>query len=309
MRRPDFFVIGAPKCGTTSLARWLAENPGVYVSPVKEPFHFSTDLHRQVRTPAQYEALFAGAGEGHAAVGEATTWYLYSRTAVGEIERYSPGARYVVCLRNPVQMALSLYQHLVFTGREDAPDFQTAWSRQEARARGEGIPRSCEEPAFLQYGSVCALGEQLQRLYARVGRDRVLPILLDDMRDDPAREYRRVLAFLGAPDDGRSEFPVRNRAKHPRSLRVARVMRWGAAVRDRMGLPRGLGLGRLNVKSEGRVASDPATVHMLGRFFAAEVDLLRALLGRPLPEWTGSAEAAGPDAGSTQPVAISRVRP
>lgn len=282
MRRPDFFIAGAPKCGTTSLARWLSEHPRVFMPEVKEPFFFSTDLRRRVRSLDRYEALFARADGGHAAVGEATTWYLYSRTAADEIERYAPGARYVVCLRDPVQMALSLYQHLVFTGREDAPDFRAAWERQGERAAGVGLPRACDEPQYLQYARVCALGEQLERLYARVGAERILPVLLDDMRDDPAREYARVLRFLGVPDDGRTDFPVRNRARRPRSLRVAQVMRWGAAVRDRMGL-RGLGLSRLNVRSEGRVAADPGTQRMLRDHFAPEVERMGRVLGRALP--------------------------
>ena len=79
MTLPNFLVIGAGKAGTTSLYRYLAEHPDVYMSPVKEPSFFC-DADQLVDTPAirsrdAYERLFAGVNDEHA-IGEASPKYL-----------------------------------------------------------------------------------------------------------------------------------------------------------------------------------------------------------------------------------------
>ena len=115
--RPNFFILGAPKCGTTSLATWLGAHPQVYMSPDKEPHYFNADdRHPGVSSLERYEQLFAGAGAEHAAVGEASVWYLYSKVAVANIEEYCQEPRYIVCLRNPVDMAHSLHEQQVVNG-------------------------------------------------------------------------------------------------------------------------------------------------------------------------------------------------
>jgi hypothetical protein len=92
--KPNFLILGAPKCGTTSLATWLADHPNVYFSPIKEPGFFSTDVGNQlVKNPEVYARLFDGAGPEHLAVGEASTSYLISKVAVPTIEAQIPGSR------------------------------------------------------------------------------------------------------------------------------------------------------------------------------------------------------------------------
>lgn len=127
--RPNFFIIGAPKCGTTSLDNWLGAHPAVFLSPMKEPHYLSTDLaNRSVTNAAQYEKLFQNVSDVHIAVGEASTWYLYSINAVSNIELAYPDARYIVITRNPVDMAHSLYHHNLRVLREDRATFEEAWS-------------------------------------------------------------------------------------------------------------------------------------------------------------------------------------
>ena len=76
-------------------------------------------------------------------------------------------------LRNPVDMAPSLHEELVFTGREDVTDFAEAWRLQETRRRGRSLPRMVWEPKYVQYGDVCKLGQQVARLFEKVRRERV----------------------------------------------------------------------------------------------------------------------------------------
>ena len=135
---PDFALIGAAKAGTTQLAGWLAQHPGLYLSPVKEPHFFgrefdpaqfsdpyrrqhpplSADYFSQlplapvhlafVRDADQYAQLFAAA-EPHQLRGECSTGYFFSTTAAAEWSAIRPDARAVALLRDPRDRALSHY--------------------------------------------------------------------------------------------------------------------------------------------------------------------------------------------------------
>jgi hypothetical protein len=87
MRLPNFFIIGAAKCSTTSLAEWLRHHPKIYISALKEPQFFSKDINTlsTIRTWAHYYRLFQGASPKHLAIGEASVTYLFSKVAVPAI--------------------------------------------------------------------------------------------------------------------------------------------------------------------------------------------------------------------------------
>src|SRR5210317_2370745 len=117
MKKPDFFFIGAPKCGTTALANWLREHPRIFMTQrPKEPWYFDNDIQNVDRMSLeQYENLFQKADDNHLVVGEASTTYLRSREAVSNILEYSPSARFLVAIRNPVEMAPSVHAQLLYT--------------------------------------------------------------------------------------------------------------------------------------------------------------------------------------------------
>lgn len=128
MKKPNFFILGAPKCGTTSMAAWLGEHPRIYTSAIKEPFFFSTDIRNQlVRTRPTYLRLFSGVRKEHLAVGEASATYLFSQAAVPSIEEHLPGARYTVMLRNPVELGYALHDQRIREFNENVKDFRRAW--------------------------------------------------------------------------------------------------------------------------------------------------------------------------------------
>jgi hypothetical protein len=148
------------------------------------------------------EALFCSATEEHIAVGEASVWYLSSAEAVSAILRYQPEAKFIVMVRNPIDMAPTLNGEMLLSGLEYEHEFPIAWSLQEERRRGRRIRGSWARRRFL-YGEICSLGTQLERLYKIVPSHRVLTIILDNICADPRREYLRALRFIGVPDDGR----------------------------------------------------------------------------------------------------------
>jgi hypothetical protein len=289
LRKPNFFIVGAPKCGTTSMSVWLSENPNVFMSPIKEPHFFNSDDRRPVRALDQYEALFCGSSEEHIAVGEASVWYLSSTEAVPAILRYQPEAKFVVLARNPIEMAPALHGEMLLSGHEREWRFSRAWELQDKRRRGRSIPVLSWAQRRLQYGDICSLGMQLERLLMAVPSHRVLTLILDDIRIDPRREYLRVLEFLGVPDDGRLHFPLYNPASACRWPSLQRAVYPVLELKYRLGVRGGLGLWT-GVENLMRIERprQPLTPEMkstLRKHFRSDVELLAQLLGKDLAPW------------------------
>jgi len=294
MPQPTFYIIGAPKCGTSSLRTYLGEHPRVFMSQLKEPGFWADDLpgYRHVSTLEQYLALFDDAGPEHAARGEATATYLYSRTAVPAIRRFSNEARFVVMLRNPVDQAYSYHNQLLYNGHEDEADFRRAWSLQPQRREGRHIPKGCPEPKMLQYGAVASYGEQVERLFEAVRRDRIKIILFRDFAQDTAEVYADVLRFLQLEPDGRTEFPRVNASRRHVLPRIGTWMHnppaW--ALRANTLVKRFLGIQRSNIKHlvsvpYRRPALPAAFRRELREYFRPDVQKLQRLIGRDLTHW------------------------
>ena len=121
--KPTFFIIGAPKCGTTAWVRYLRTHPGIFFADMKEPTHFATDLPgiRWVPTLAEYESLF-DRGFGAPVVAEASAMYLYSADAADAIRRYNPDAKILIFLRSQDDFLQSYHHQLLFRFAETIED-------------------------------------------------------------------------------------------------------------------------------------------------------------------------------------------
>ena len=236
---PDFFIIGAPKGGTTALAHYLSEHPRIFFSAPKEP-HFWDEDHENGRTihglstVDQYLRLFAGADpDQHLAIGEGSTSYLQSRVAVQAIRDFNPDARFLVMLRHPIEVAYGEHGELVRHYHEDVTDFEEAWRLQEQRAAGHCLPRTPGIVQQLQYRDVARFGEQLERLFDVVPESQRLVMLFDDFVADTRGTYQQVLEFLNIPDDGRTDFPKLNQARAYRSGWLGRMYHAPPAIIER----------------------------------------------------------------------------
>jgi hypothetical protein len=291
MTHPNFFIIGAPKCGTTAFAAYLSEHPAVFVTNPKEPHHFNTDLnHGSYKSDKDYRGLFLDVSGDVDAIGDASVWYLYSDAAVPNILSQYPDAKFIVMLRNPVKMAYSLHEQMVFTSYEDVPSFIEAWALQERRRQGKDCPRTCLEPKFLQYKSACSLGYQYERLISRVDNKKLFTVFYDDFKENPRQVWQDVLDFLSVEDDGRIDFPVINSAKKRRSLVLNRVAGSSAKMRSALGFS-GFGTGffsrldKWNMLVAPREPLPKEFDNMLRREFESDVKLLSELTGRDLRHW------------------------
>jgi Sulfotransferase domain len=288
-REPNFFVIGAPKCGTTSLASWLAAHPAVFMARLKEPCFFNFDVgQRHISTELQYRLLFEDVETHHIAVGEASTAYLRSRRAVPEIVARFPNAKFIVMLRNPVEMVLSLYQQELKTLNETLP-FDAAWVAQGDRARGKGIPLLCSDRSLLNYKERASTGTQLQFVSQMVKRHNLLILFFDDVLATPNLVYRDVLSFLGLPADGRTDFSAQNASAEPKSRTAEFALRLIFQLKQKIGVRGGTGLLRpladWNRRAVAKLSITDIRRRELIECFHAEIELLSALSGRDLRHW------------------------
>lgn len=289
MAVPNLFLVGAPKCGTTSLWTWLKTHPQVLMSKVKEPNYFNSDIlvDKRYSWPA-YLRLFANADPACKWVGEASALYLRSQVAVRNILAVSEGAHFIVCVRNPLDMAISLHAQNVRTGYESTRDFAKAWRLQAVRKRGQCLPRFRGDVGDLIYGEVCLLGRQVKRLMDLVNRERVRVVVFDDLAECAEREYERILEFLGVERDQRQEFRKRNVSRMvPRaislSIRGLAFMKARSGIRSSFGVMRAL--ERVFGYVEAPCAIPPGLRAQMCSYFRSDVELLSNTLGRDLTHW------------------------
>jgi hypothetical protein len=198
---PDTFLLGAPKAGTTSMYHWLSQHPGVFMSPFKEPRYFCHDLtfYYRFNHEADYLGLF-GAAEGYETVGEASTWYLRSERAAGEIAdfaaRTGEDPRLIAILRNPVEMAYSWHSELVWMGNEPHEDFRNAYEAQDRRREGYELPDRVNPYEGLFYSEIADYPPQLQRYLDTFGEDALHVIVFDDLVEDNERTWHELCDFL-----------------------------------------------------------------------------------------------------------------
>jgi hypothetical protein len=300
---PTFFIVGAPRCGTSSLYLYLSAHPDVFVCQPKEPHHLGSDLDLRPRPFPDRDAylrLFDG-GAGARQRGEASVLYLYSRAAPDEIRALSPDARVIVLLRDPVEMVCSNHAHNLLLSHEDLPDLERALEAEADRRAGRRIPKACAAPVLLQYRALGRFAEHVSRYRESLGPERVLCLLFDDLKAEPERVYRETISFLGIEPGGRPQFKVHNprsRWRIPRGGRLLmRGVRRGSLVAQKLPT-RTLRTGalavlylltvvplRLNLARARPSDPSPELRAALRDAFRDDVGELAELLGRDLSSW------------------------
>ena len=209
-RKPNLFIVGAMKCGTTAWYEYLKAHPDVFMSVPKEPSYFALDVPnwRQVRSEEEYSALFAGSG-GARVVGDASTTYLFSETAAKAIRSYNPDAKILIFLREQEECLPSLHNQFLAEFSETITDFEKAW-RLSGRRPADTIPPGCNEPRTLDYALMGRFDEQVRRYFDAFPPGQIRLFWFRDWIGDPRPTYLEILDFLGLDDDGRTEFRPTN---------------------------------------------------------------------------------------------------
>jgi hypothetical protein len=207
---PDFLVLGAQKAGTTALYEYLRRHPQISGPSWKEVSFF--DRH-WARGESWYRGNFPNVARTRGKhVGEASPSYVFHPLAPQRVEEVVPEARLIVLVRNPVDRALSQYNHEVALGREPLP-FEEALDAEEERLRGEQ-ERMAADPRYFSrewwshtYKARGRYAEQLERWLAVFPCEQLLILPSDDLGSDPARAHAQVLEFLGASPQRLDSYP------------------------------------------------------------------------------------------------------
>jgi hypothetical protein len=297
-KMPDFFILGAPKCGTTAMAAYLSENPEILFSQPKETNFFNSDHKEQALFKTLDEYLdYAFPAKGSAKIkGEGSVWYLFSEEAVANILDLKPDAQFVVMLREPSELVYALHSTYLLGVMEDQEDFETAWGLQEERLQGKTLPSTCPEPKLLQYKNVGKLSAQVERLLENVSDPKQLHfIIYDDFRKDTQAEYKRLLHFLGLNYDGRSDFSAINVAAKTKNKSLGKSISSLTQNKALYRLKRSLGfkmgsgpMVKLLVKNRVIAKREDLRLEFkseLRAYFKEDVQKLEALLNRDLKSW------------------------
>lgn len=199
MKKPNFFIVGAPKCGTTALYNLLKQNKGVFLTQIKEPQFFGKDLPFQndwyQGKLNKYLDLYSQA-EKEKAVGEASTCYFYSDSAAEEIKKFNPKAKIIIMLRNPVDMMYSLHSELLFHAAENIKDFKKALEAEKDRSQNKLKVRIKNKKVF-QYQNIASYSRWIEKYIKAFGRKNVLIIIFEEFKKHPEKTYKQTLRFLG----------------------------------------------------------------------------------------------------------------
>jgi hypothetical protein len=297
MKAPNFFIIGAPKCGTTALSEYLRNHPQAFMCHPKEPHYFAEDFpeYRAATTLESYLDLFAAAPADSLAAGEASVFYLYSDCAVANILRVFPEAKFIVMLRNPFELAISMHAQAVYSGDDLVRDFSSAWAARKARYNGI-TPFTCRDTKPLTYDRVALIGQQLQRALSIVPQGQLRWWFYDDFSADSRKVYLEVLGFLGLADDKKDDFPKINARSSPRSS----ALTWATQrtpkplIDAALGAKRILGIKRLgmlnavrrmNTKPAQAPNVSPSVQAEMRDVFKPDIQLLSQITGRDLSHW------------------------
>lgn len=297
-RWPNLFLIGAQKSGTTTLATMLSHHPAVYMSAPKEPgflafgergypYHGGDGAPAPasrwvVDSESAYLALFCRAPTRARYLGDASTWYLAEPGTAERIRAVCDDPRILVILRQPAERAYSAWCHARREGEEPLPDFGAALAAEASRDRHSHL---------LRYRQMGCYATQLKRYLRVFGREQLLVMRYEDLRDEPAALWARCTDFLGLNADGEPPASHRqNRSGQPRSRLLHRLLkneRFKAAAKRC--LPWSLtswSKARLDELNLRRFPPLPAREReALTAYFRPEIDELEQLTGLSLDDW------------------------
>lgn len=178
-QHPDFLIMGAMKCATSTLHEQLALQPGFFMSELKEPNFFSND-EQYARGMDWYLSLFKAAPE-HALCGESSTHYTKLPTypdTIARIEKHLPQVKLIYVMRHPIDRLVSQYVHEWSQGRVSTD-----------------IDRALDVyPQLIEYSRY---SRQLQPYFETFGAERILPVFFERLFTNSQSELERICQFLG----------------------------------------------------------------------------------------------------------------
>lgn len=218
---PNFFIVGAPKCGTTALCNYISQHPSAFIPNRKELHFFGTDLgyHYRVSDINTYLKFFSEA-ESYQVRGEGSVWYLLSKQASSEIKQFNPNAKIIIMLRNPVDLLYSLHAQYLYNEYENVKDFSRILYIEEQRRHGINLPKKITSNYGLVYKEAAHFRPQIERYLGNFDRKNVHIIIYEKFRNDTVNEMRKLERFLNLETHNKYELGVVNASKKWRNIHL-----------------------------------------------------------------------------------------
>ena len=219
--KPNLFIVGQPKSGTTALHQFLGQHPEIYMSSIKEPHFFCSDFHLEsdraygrqrfydFRSESAYLQLFSKARNVKVA-GESSTNYLYSHVAAQKIYNFNPDAKIIIILREPAKFLYSLHSHYVKFTEENEPDFLTALALEDDRQQEKAISPRVTSPSYLYYSQRVQYYQQVKRYCDRFNPKQIKVIIFEEFKSNNDTIFREVLEFLEVDPNFTPEYAAVN---------------------------------------------------------------------------------------------------
>jgi hypothetical protein len=310
-RLPNFFIVGAGKAGTTSLYHYLGQHPQIFMSPIKEPSYFASEIRagdlsetfrRHVKKQSRhlrriladprrakpmgwlvedwddYVALFANARD-EIAIGEATPSYLWSETSARNIHARLPEARIVMLLRDPAERAFSQYMHQLAEGLTRY-SFREQIERAMRPANGE--PKLGILHPFLEVG---LYHEQVRRYLALFPREQIRIYWYEEAWRDVQCLLADLFGFLRV--DAGYVADTSRKSLERRAPRAAALHYFLRKYEVRELVPQSvrLRLRGLVFREGASAAMDPRDRDFLIGYYREDVRKLASLMDRDLSAW------------------------
>ena len=286
----NFFIVGAPKAGTTSLHEYLKKIPGIFMSPVKEPYYFCPNLVKEndsvitpIRNKEKYLELFENA-ENETILGESSVHYLADPDSPKLIHEVSPNAKILISLRDPIERELSHYSMLYDRG------LLTSSFHQELEKELNKKADYLEPCIRLNAGKYV---DSIKRFLKIFGKENVKIIIFEEWKIETEKTIEDILKFLGL---NQPIYEIENKIynkyvgkkKVPRgkiSQRLLQSEHAKSLVRRLIPNSGRIFLQeRILTKQEGRKPKlTPQDREFLKNYYREDVKKLETLLGRKLP--------------------------
>lgn len=215
MNLTNLFIIGAPKCGTTSIHNLLASRDDILAPRVKEPHFFTPELAGICLASSldEYNSLYDEPPHPYKYRLDSSVWTYLFPEALQKICHYNPKAKIIFCIRNPFEMLPSLHAQLLYSRDENILNFNSAWNCSQSRMNMHSLmPPENRFKESLHYHTVCKYSETITSLRSLFGKNlQVIPF--DLFTSDPNKLLSILADFLDI--DLQSTLLPRSNSKKP----------------------------------------------------------------------------------------------
>lgn len=294
---PNFFILGAPKCGTSAMRSYLSQHPEIFFSVPDEPgyfdrkFRYPDDSQCAYKDLDDYLSLYQLAELGvHKVLAEGSVYMLYDQDIIRSILDISPNAKFLIMLRNPIDGVISMHgENLksISLGREPCVNLEDAWRDLPNREVSElaGV-----HPMRFKYHVLYDYKKHVEAAMALIQEDRLKIVVYDDFLKNNLMVFRSICEFLGVSTRFEPDVKLVNERSQAAdnviarlvagSAKIARRVRWLRFLRGR-----GYTLNRLTQRPLEKPVLTDDFYFLLRDYFLTDLNKLENMLGVDLTPW------------------------